>query len=74
MTVHADEEMDSEGLSIRHVEESILNGAVVGRQPDLETSEWKYSVRGVSEDRTIESICKLGHGRNLIIITVYTVD
>ena len=74
MTVHADEEMDSDGLSIRHVEECLLNGRVIGRQPDIETSEWKYCVRGVSQDRTIETICKLGHGGNLIIITLYAVD
>ena len=57
MTVHADEEMDSDGLSIRHVEECLLSGRVIGRQ-----------------DRTIETICKLGHGGNLIIITLYAVD
>jgi hypothetical protein len=45
MTVHAEEEMDSDGLSIFDVEQIILTGRVVERQKDAETDEWKYLQR-----------------------------
>lgn len=44
MTVHAEVEMDSDGLSIFDVEQAILTGRVVERQKDAEADEWKYLI------------------------------
>lgn len=50
MTVHADEEMDDDGLTIYDVENAILTGEIVERQKDRETSEAKFLVRGKTVD------------------------
>lgn len=41
MTLHAEEEMDDDALSIYDVERGILTGEIIERQKDKETSEWK---------------------------------
>jgi len=41
MTIHAEEEMDEDGLSIFDVERAILTGDIIERQKDRETEEWK---------------------------------
>lgn len=46
MTIHAEEEMDEDSLSIFDVERAILTGDIIERQKDRETGEWKYLVRG----------------------------
>lgn len=72
MTVHAEEEMDSDGLSIFDVEQAILTGHVVERQQDAETGEWKYLLGGSSvEGRDLVVVTKLSPTGTLIIITVY---
>ena len=74
MTLHAEEEMDEDGLTIYDVESSILTGEILERQKDRVTSEWKYRIRGrtVSGSK-IEVIAKLGPTSKLVIITVYSV-
>lgn len=46
MTIHADEEMDDDDLTIFDVENAILTGTVIERQKDRKTKEAKYLVRG----------------------------
>ena len=46
VTLHADEELDDEGLSIFDVERCILIGEIIERQKDRATAEWKYIVQG----------------------------
>jgi hypothetical protein len=60
MTLHAEEEMNEDGLTIHDVESSILTGEILERQKDRLTSEWKYRIRGqaVSGGR-VEVIVKL---------------
>ena len=41
MTLHAEEEMDDDGLTIFDVECAILTGEIVQRQKDHGTGEWK---------------------------------
>jgi len=48
MTIHAEEEMKNENLSIFNVENGILTGEVVERQRDAENDEWKYLIAGIS--------------------------
>jgi len=72
MTVHAEEEMNDDGLTIYDIERSILTGEILERQRDGITAEWKYRVRGKTVDaREVEVITKLSPTGKLVIITVY---
>jgi len=72
MTIHAEEEMDSDDLSIFDVEQAILTGRIIERQKDTETSEWKYLVKGKSiEGGEVVVVSRLSSTGKLIIITVY---
>ena len=72
MTLHAEEEMDGDDLSIFDVEQAILTGRIIERQKDAETSEWKYLIKGKSvASRDVVTVSKLSSTGKLIIITVY---
>jgi len=72
MTLHAEEEMSDDNLSIFDVERSLLTGEVVERQKDAVTGEWKYLVKGdtVAGDEMM-TIAKISPTGKLVIITVY---
>ncbi len=72
MTLHAEEEMDDDNLSIFDVESSILSGNIRERQKDKETTEWKYIVEGqtlASENMAV--VVKISTTEKLVIITVW---
>ena len=78
MTLHAEEEMDEDGLdedglSIFDVENCLLSGEALERQKDQATAEWKYLVRGgtLDESKQIVVVAKLGPTGKLVIITIY---
>ena len=72
VTLHAADEMDEDDLSIYDIERAILNGQIIERQKDNETTEWKYLVRGRSvDDHPIIVVSKIGPTNRLIIITVF---
>ncbi len=72
MTLHAVEEMEDDRLTVLDVEHAILTGKMVERQPDIETSEWKYVVKGLSLlDEEIVVVAKLSPTGKLVIITTY---
>ncbi len=72
MTLHAEEEMDDDELSIFDVERGILAGEIVERQQDRGIGEWKYLVEGetVAGDPVVV-VAKLSVTGKLVIITVY---
>jgi hypothetical protein len=74
-TIHADEEMDEDDLTILDVENGILTGEILERQKDHLTGEWKYRIRGNTSKGTnrIEVIAKLSLTGRLVIITVYAI-
>ena len=73
MTIHAEEEMDDEGLSIFDVERAILTGDIIERQKDRETGEWKYLVQGQTiEGVSIVVVTKLSPTGKMVIITVFS--
>jgi hypothetical protein len=74
MTVHAWEEMESDGLSIFDIENSILSGRIVERQTDQPWGDRKYVVRGrpLEGDDAVAVVAKLGPTGDLVILTVYT--
>ena len=73
MTLHAEEEMDDDELSIFDVESGILTGRIVERQRDRSKQEWKYLVQGetIDGDRVIVVVSKFGYADRLVILTVY---
>lgn len=74
MTLHAEEEMDDDGLTIFDVERAVLNGEILGRQKDRDTGEWKYRVKGETLGGSeVVVVVKLGLTGKLVVITVYLV-
>jgi hypothetical protein len=72
MTVHAEEEMSDDGLTVYDVERAVLTGEILERQKDTVTAEWKYRARGESiQGDRVEVIAKLSPTGKLVIITVY---
>jgi len=72
MTLHAEEEMDDDGLSIFDVERIVLTGEIVERQEDHHSGEWKYLITGHTIDRRLVTVAtKLAVTNKLVIITVY---
>lgn len=73
MTIHGEEEMNNDCLSIYDIERGILTGKIVERQKDKVTAEWKYRITGQTVDGSeVEVIAKLSPTGKLVIITVYT--
>jgi hypothetical protein len=74
MTVHAEEEMDDDNLSIFDVERGILTGEIVERQKDRVATEWKYVIKGETVlGNPVIVVAKLSVTGKLVIITVYLV-
>lgn len=73
MTLHAEEEMDDDGISIFDVESAILTGVIIERQADRVSREPKYLVRGraVAGGESIVVVAKLGPTGKVVILTVY---
>ncbi len=72
MTLHGEEEMDEDKLSIFDVESAILTGEIIERQKEQTSGEWKYVLHGEAvEGDALIVVAKLGPTRKLIIITVY---
>ena len=74
MTLHAEEEMDNDNLTIFDVEHCILTGRIVERQKDKSTGELKYRVQGNALSGVkVEVIGKLSPTGKLVFITIYVI-
>ncbi|MBM4135770.1 MAG: DUF4258 domain-containing protein [Nitrospira sp.] len=72
MSIHGDEEMNEDSLSIYDVERCILTGKIFERQKDKDTAEWKYRINGQSlSGGEVEVVAKISPTGKLVIITVY---
>jgi len=72
VSIHADEEMNDDCLTIFDVERCILTGKILERQKNKATAEWEYRIKGKSlSDGEVEVIAKLSPTGKLVIITVY---
>jgi hypothetical protein len=72
MTLHAEEEMDDDELTIFDVERAILTGEIVERQKEYKTGEWKYLIKGYTlTDHNVIIVSKLSMTGKLVIITVF---
>ena len=72
MTVHAEEEMDDDGLTVFDVESIVLTGRIAERQRGRNPAEWKYLVKGqtLADDDAVV-LARLSPVGLLVIITVY---
>src|SRR5438876_8205676 len=72
MTIHAEEEMEADGLTILDVERVVLLGEIVERQKEATPGQWKYRISGeTAEGVAAEVVAKLGPTEKVVIITVY---
>ena len=72
MTLHAEEEMDSDDLKIYDVENAVWTGRIIERQRDRETGEWKYLLKGQALSKTsVVVVLKLSPTGKAVILTVY---
>jgi hypothetical protein len=72
MTIHAEEEMDDDNLSIFDIESVILTGNIRERQKDQETGEWKYVIEGQAlVGDHIAVVGKISLTEKLVIVTVW---
>jgi len=72
MPLHAEDEMEADGLTIYNVESVILTGKIIERQKDRASAEWKYLVRGQSlTDETVRVAVKFSPTGKLVFITVF---
>jgi len=72
MSLHAEDEMNSDELSIYDVESIVLTGQITERQRDRASDEWKYVINGrclVGDNAT--AVVKLGPTDKLVFITVF---
>lgn len=74
MTVHAEEEMDADGLSIFDIENAVLSGSIVERQVDRAKGERKYVIRGspLEGDDAVVVVVKTGPTGKVVVLTVYS--
>lgn len=72
VSIHADEEMKDDDLSIYDLENCILTGSISERQKSEISGEWKYIIRGQSFDGdVIFVVVKTKSLGKILIITVY---
>ena len=73
MTIHAEEEMAADNLTIFDIERGILSGKIIERQQDRIEGEWKYLIKGQTmSEQEVAIVTKLSLTGKLVIITVYT--
>ncbi len=72
MTLHAEEEMDDDELTIFDVEHVILTGEIIERQKEHKIGEWKYLIKGYTlTDNKVIVVSKLSITGKLVIITIF---
>lgn len=72
MTLHAEEEMEADGLNVFDVERCVLTGQIVERQKDRVTGEWKYVIHGETiEGEPAAVVAKLGPTGKAVVLTVF---
>jgi hypothetical protein len=72
MTLHAEDEMDADGLTIFDIESVILTGQITERQRDRQSDERKYLVSGQAlAGAAVTVVVKFGATDKLVMITVF---
>ncbi|NUM44427.1 MAG: DUF4258 domain-containing protein [Anaerolineales bacterium] len=74
MTIHAEDEMNDDGMSIFDVESIIFTGQIVERQKDTDSGEWKYVIEGETlAGRPGNAVTKISLTGKVVFITVWLV-
>jgi hypothetical protein len=72
MSLHAEEEMANDNLTIFDLEHCILTGEIAERQRDFNSDEWKYVVKGFGiSGESIITVTKISVTGKLVFITVF---
>ena len=72
MTLHANEEMEEDELTIFDVESVVLSGSIIERQKDIVSGEWKYLVKGEAlSGKPVITVTKISPTGKMIFVTVY---
>ena len=72
MTLHAEDEMDADGLTVFDIESVILSDQITERQRDRQPDEWKYLVNGQALGGAgVTVVVKFGATDKLVMITVF---
>jgi hypothetical protein len=72
MTLHAEEEMANDDLTIFDLEHCILTGQIMERQQDEKSGEGKYLVKGLGlNGDSISTVAKISITGKLVFITVF---
>ncbi len=73
VTLHADEEMSDDRLSVYDLENVVLSGTIVERQRDVLTSQCKYRICGQTTDGSqAEVVARISVTDKVVFITVYS--
>ena len=72
ITLHAEEEMVEDSLTIFDIESVVLTGEIVERQRDRVTAQRKYRIAGQTVDgEAAEILAKLSPTGKVVLIAVY---
>ncbi len=72
MTLHAEDEMEDDELSIFDIESVILTGEIVERQKEPQQDQWKYVLTGSCLSGEIACVVgRISITGKLVIITVF---
>ncbi len=73
VTLHADDELNADNLTVYDLERIVLTGEIVERQKDRELFESKYRIRGKTIDGSLaETIVKIAITEKIVFLTVYS--
>ena len=73
VTLHADEELDADDITVCDLERIVFTGAIVERQVDRTAGERKYRIRGKTMGGTdAESVLKIAITGKVVFLTAYT--
>jgi hypothetical protein len=73
VTLHADDELNADDLTVYDLERIILTGQIVEKQANHSTMESKYRIRGQIIDGTkAETVVKLAQTDKIVFLAVYS--
>lgn len=73
VTLHADDELSADDLTVYDLERVVLTGKIVERQKDRKTFENKYRISGqIIDGSPAEAVVKIGITKRVVFLTVYT--
>ena len=73
ITLHADEEMFNDSITVADIEHAILTGRIEERQRTSIPGQWKYRVRGLSMSGDTTEVIVRSSSAGAVIVTVYLI-